>query len=275
GVQAHTRARARGARRARDRHARTRRARRPRAPAPLPPREARGRGRRGGVRRRHRHDLARRRPLRHPRSSRARAPRLARRPVAPPAEAGSREVQVVRTVPERVYGFLPRGDFRILESYIRALRSAQRLVYLENQFLWSPEVVSILADKLRDPPTDDFRVVVLLPSKANNGQDDTRGQLGVLVEADGDSRRFLAATITARTGTTTERIYVHAKVGIVDDRWLTLGSANLNAHSFFNDTEVNLVTCDPDLARRTRLALWAEHLEREESVVDGNPAAVV
>src|SRR5205823_7057626 len=52
-------------------------------------------------------------------------------PAAPPAEAGSREVQVVRTVPERVYGFLPRGDFRILESYIRALRSAQRLVYLE------------------------------------------------------------------------------------------------------------------------------------------------
>src|SRR5205823_13450651 len=42
----------------------------------------------------------------------------------PPAEAGSREVQVVRTVPEKLYGFLPRGDFRILESYLRALRSA-------------------------------------------------------------------------------------------------------------------------------------------------------
>jgi phosphatidylserine/phosphatidylglycerophosphate/cardiolipin synthase-like enzyme len=196
-------------------------------------------------------------------------------PPAPQPEAGSHEVQVVRTVPERLYGFAPRGDFRILESYIRALRSARRLVYLENQFLWAPEVVSVLVDKLRDPPSDDFRVVVLLPSRANNGEDDTRGQLAMLVEADDDEHRFLAATISARTGTTTDRIYVHAKIGIVDDHWLTVGSANLNAHSFFNDTEMNVVTCDPELARRTRLALWAEHLERDESEIAGNPAAVV
>jgi phosphatidylserine/phosphatidylglycerophosphate/cardiolipin synthase-like enzyme len=193
----------------------------------------------------------------------------------PPAEAGGHEVQVVRTVPERIYRFAPRGDFRIVESYLRALRSAQTLVYLENQFLWSPEVVSILIDKLRNPPSDDFRVVVLLPSKANNGQDDTRGQLAMLLEADAGAHRFLATTITALTGTTTDRIYVHAKIGIVDDRWLTLGSANLNAHSFFNDSEVNLVTCDSDLARRTRLRLWAEHLEREVDEVSGSPAAVV
>jgi phosphatidylserine/phosphatidylglycerophosphate/cardiolipin synthase-like enzyme len=195
--------------------------------------------------------------------------------VLPPDEAGSHEVQVVRTVPEKIYGFLPRGDFRVLESYLRALRSAQRLVYLENQFLWSPEVVSILVEKLRNPPSDEFRVVVVLPSRANNGQDDTRGQLAVLVEADDDAHRFLATTITARTGSTTDRIYVHAKIGIVDDRWLTVGSANLNAHSFFNDSEVNLVTCDPELARTTRLRLWAEHLEREVGEVDGDPAAVV
>jgi len=95
------------------------------------------------------------------------------------------------------------------------------------------------------------------------------------VEADDDRHRFLAATISALTGTTTDRIYVHAKVGIVDDRWLTIGSANLNAHSFFNDSEVNLVTCDPDLARRARLRLWSEHLERDASEIEGNPAAVI
>src|SRR4051794_35168909 len=66
---------------------------------------------------------------------------------SPPPGAGSHEVQLVRTVPERVYRFVPHGDFRIVETYMRALRSAQRLVYLENQFLWAPEVVSILADK--------------------------------------------------------------------------------------------------------------------------------
>jgi phosphatidylserine/phosphatidylglycerophosphate/cardiolipin synthase-like enzyme len=30
--------------------------------------------------------------------------------------------------------------------------------------------------------------------------------------------------------------YVHSKIGIVDDAWMTVGSANLNEHSFFNDT---------------------------------------
>ena len=70
-------------------------------------------------------------------------------------------------------------------------------------------------------------------------------------------------------------MYVHAKVGIVDDRWLTLGSANLNAHSFFNDTEVNVVTCDAALARDTRLRLWAAHLERDIDEVAGEPSTVV
>jgi phosphatidylserine/phosphatidylglycerophosphate/cardiolipin synthase-like enzyme len=199
-------------------------------------------------------------------------------PAARPA-AGGVEVQVVRTVPERQYRFAPAGDFRILEAYLRALRSAQRLVYLESQFLWAPEVVGLLAAKLRDPPADDFRVVVLLPARANNGQEDTRGQLAILADADRDAGRdagrFLAATVSARTGRTVDRVYVHAKIGIVDDRWLTIGSANLNAHSLFNDSEMNLVTCDPALARGTRLRLWAEHLERDRDAVAGNPTAVV
>jgi phosphatidylserine/phosphatidylglycerophosphate/cardiolipin synthase-like enzyme len=194
----------------------------------------------------------------------------------PPPEVGGSTVQVVRTVAEDMYDEFPRGDFRILESYVRALRGAQRLIYLENQFLWSPEIVDILADKLSDPPADDFRIVIVLPAKANNGHDDTRGQLGVLVEADDGGERFLAATIRSRSGERDDPLYVHAKVGIVDDRWLTVGSANLNAHSLMNDTEMNVVTDDADLARRTRVRLWAEHLELdEETVAASDPATLV
>jgi phosphatidylserine/phosphatidylglycerophosphate/cardiolipin synthase-like enzyme len=198
-------------------------------------------------------------------------------PPAEPGPAGDVEAQLVRTVPEKVYDFLPQGEFSIVEAYLRAVRSAKRLVYLENQFLWSPEVCAVLADKLSNPPADGFRVVVLLPERANNGQDNTRGQLGVLTEADsrGGGGRFLATTIRSRTGGRAERMYVHAKVGIVDDRWLTVGSANINAHSFFNDSEVNVVTCDEALARDTRLRLWAEHLECEPSELTGDATAVV
>jgi phosphatidylserine/phosphatidylglycerophosphate/cardiolipin synthase-like enzyme len=196
-------------------------------------------------------------------------------PPAPPANAGSHEVQVARTIPEKVYDFAPHGDFGIVEVYTRALRSARSLVYLESQFLWSPELVQILAEKLRRPPSDDFRLVVLLPARPNNGEDSTRGQLGVLAEADRGHRRFLAATLSARSGGLAGRLYVHAKVGIVDDAWLTIGSANLNDHSLFNDTEMNVVACDPGLARDTRLRLWSEHLECPPAAVSGDPASVV
>jgi phosphatidylserine/phosphatidylglycerophosphate/cardiolipin synthase-like enzyme len=190
------------------------------------------------------------------------------------ARAGDTTVQLVRTMPENAYPkVLPRGEFSALEAYVRALRSAQRLIYLENQFLWSAEIVSILEEKLRHPPHDDFRVVVLLPHKANNGQDDTRGMLGRLVSADDGAHRFLAATIYSRTGRETGPLYVHAKIGIVDDAWLAVGSANLNEHSLFNDTEVDVITCDAALARETRLRLWREHLEQDD--VDGDPATLI
>jgi phosphatidylserine/phosphatidylglycerophosphate/cardiolipin synthase-like enzyme len=190
------------------------------------------------------------------------------RPSAP-APAGEHTVQVVRTVAENMYEALPRGDFRILESYVRAIRSAERFIYLENQFLWAPEIADLLADKLRRPPCDEFRLVIVLPSRANNGQDDTMGQLGQLVAADDDAGRLLATTIRSLSGHRDDRLYVHAKVGIIDDRWLTVGSANLNAHSLLNDTEMNVVTDNADLARETRLRLWGEHLDVDLDALSG------
>jgi phosphatidylserine/phosphatidylglycerophosphate/cardiolipin synthase-like enzyme len=194
---------------------------------------------------------------------------------SPPAPAGDVTAQLNRTLPERIYAGTRARSFGILESYHRALRSAERYIYLETQYLWSPEIVAVLADKLRRPPDDRFRLVILLPSRPKGGADDTRGALGELIEADGGANRVLACCLYAPAGATSDAIYVHAKVGIVDDRWLTVGSANLNDHSLFNDTELNVVTHDTALARQTRLALWAEHLESTPAEVDGDPADVI
>jgi phosphatidylserine/phosphatidylglycerophosphate/cardiolipin synthase-like enzyme len=182
-------------------------------------------------------------------------------PVEPTAPAGGIELQIVRTVPEKIYTAVPRGDFRILESYLRAIQGAQQFIYFENQFLWSPEITAALHSKLVNPPRPDFRLLLLLPAKPNTGSDDTRGVLGELIEADDDDARMLACTLYARSGPRADPVYVHAKIAIIDDAWLTLGSANLNEHSLFNDTEMNFVSHDPDLASQTRLRLWAEHLE--------------
>jgi phosphatidylserine/phosphatidylglycerophosphate/cardiolipin synthase-like enzyme len=186
----------------------------------------------------------------------------------PAGEAGQTDVQVVRTVPERLYPDLRRGEFTILEAYLGALRSARQYVYLESQFLWSPEIVAVLADKLERPPSDDFRLVVVLPSRPNNGADDTRGQLTLLADADDGRRRLLACCLYQAGTSPPHPVYVHAKIGIVDDRWLTIGSANLNEHSLFNDTEMNVVLADEGSTRALRERLWAEHLECDPAELD-------
>ena len=198
-------------------------------------------------------------------------------PGPPPAVEDGVEAQLVRTVPERLYAPWRDGEWSILESYLRALGAAERLVYLESQFLWSPEVTFVLAEKLRRPPRDDFRVIALLPSQPNNGADDSRGQVGILIDADRDSgddtTRFLACTLY-QPGPGGDPVYVHSKAAVIDDAWLTVGSANLNEHSLFNDTEANVVVRDPELAREVRLRLWEEHLERPREEIDGDPARV-
>jgi phosphatidylserine/phosphatidylglycerophosphate/cardiolipin synthase-like enzyme len=192
-----------------------------------------------------------------------------------PPMAGDVEVQVLRTVPEQVYTFAPRGEFTILGAYVRALTAAERFIYLENQFLWSPEIVDTLSEKLAHPPSDDFRLLLLLPARPTTGADTTRGQLGRLLEADGGSGRLLATTISAHAEGSSAPVYVHAKIGIIDDRWLTIGSANLNEHSLFNDTELNVLTDDAELARDTRLRLWSEHTEQPRAALAGDPHTVI
>jgi phosphatidylserine/phosphatidylglycerophosphate/cardiolipin synthase-like enzyme len=178
-----------------------------------------------------------------------------------PAPTGEHTVQMVRTVPEGMYGPLANG--------------AEHLIYLENQFLWAPEITDLLADKLRHPPRPDFRLVILLPARAHAGQDDTMGQVGLLQDADRDGR-LVVSTLRSLSGEREDQLYIHAKVAVVDDAWLTVGSANLNAHSLLNDTELNVVSDHAGLARDTRLRLWAEHLDVSRAAIEGrHPTEVV
>lgn len=64
-------------------------------------------------------------------------------------------------------------------------------------------------------------------------------------------------------------VYVHAKVCIMDDVWASIGSDNFNRRSWTHDSKVSAVVLDDagatssDYARRLRLTLAAEHLDRE------------
>jgi phosphatidylserine/phosphatidylglycerophosphate/cardiolipin synthase-like enzyme len=175
-------------------------------------------------------------------------------------------MQIVRTIPHRTYDVLPHGEYGIFHAYIQMLCRAQRFIYLENQYLWSPEVVDALIVAMNRSHADPFRIVIVLPARAYDGKWDNDKHVERLREAD-DGRGIVTVYCPYAGGPSTGKrafryrpIYVHAKVGIVDDEWLIVGSANLNERGLITDSEICALMHDGDLARDLRLDLWAEHL---------------
>ena len=197
-------------------------------------------------------------------------------------ESWQTPVQIVRTIPPGVYPFAPRGEFGIHHAYTRALRQAQRLIYLENQYLWSPDIVDALIAAMNKQHAEPFRIVIVLPARAYSGKWDNDQHVAKLRAVDA-GRGIVSVYCPYTSGPSIgvhafayRPIYVHAKVAIIDDEWLTVGSANLNNRGLITDSEINAVVRDPELARNLRIALWAEHLALpREQVAQADPIDLV
>jgi phosphatidylserine/phosphatidylglycerophosphate/cardiolipin synthase-like enzyme len=201
---------------------------------------------------------------------------------------GSKAVQVLRTYPARLrrYPFAPHGERSIAHAYRRAFQRARRLVYLEDQYLWSEGVAEVVGQALTDNP--ELRVVVIVPRHSDHsGRVKTppahygrREALRLCDRAGGD--RFQVYDLENDEGTP---VYVHAKVVVIDDVWAMIGSDNLNRRSWTHDSELSIAVLDrtPDareprdpaglddcariFARDLRLRLMAEHLGRADGDV--------
>lgn len=207
-------------------------------------------------------------------------------PDEPPAPvAGGAQAQIVRSIPKATYEFAPEGIFTIHQAYVRAVAAARRYIYLESQYLWpesyrgldnllwggrSDEMVAFL-DAVGDALNRGVLVAIVVPDHPNVGRRFTDAGFDHLRKRAPDAAaagRLLALTLGADSrnenapeGIYYRPVYVHAKVGIVDDRWITVGSANLNNRGFGGDAELNISLADPRVAADTRLALWIEHLQ--------------
>ncbi|WP_081961211.1 phosphatidylserine/phosphatidylglycerophosphate/cardiolipin synthase family protein [Aquabacterium sp. NJ1] len=53
--------------------------------------------------------------------------------------------------------------------------------------------------------------------------------------------------------------YVHAKLMIIDDTFMTLGSANINTRSMETDSELNIIHDRPEVSKPARQTLWDLH----------------
>ena len=202
---------------------------------------------------------------------------------APLARCGSQAVQVLRTYPKkrRPYPFAPEGERTVALGYTKAIRRARRLIYLEDQYMWSAEVADLFAEALRANP--DLHLVVVVPRHP-----DVDGRLALPPNLIGRKR---AIDVCRRAGGDRVHVfdlenhagipvYVHAKVCVVDDVWASVGSDNFNRRSWTHDSELSCAVLDaepdgrePDdpagrgdgarrFARELRLTLLREHLDR-------------
>lgn len=190
-------------------------------------------------------------------------------------------VQIVRTLHQRTYPFAPDGIQGIRHAYHEVIRRAKRLIYLENQYLWSPYVLDELITLVQHPPSPDFRIVIVLPLHATDGKWDNDRHVKTLRAADRAGRIVSVYTLYT-SGPASGRkpfhyrpIYVHAKVGIIDDEWTLIGSANINHRGFETDSELDALIHDKEFARTLRVQLWAEHLAVSEDQVAGLPPSEV
>ena len=218
------------------------------------------------------------------------------RAVPAPPTAGTSAVQVLRTYPSRRPGFAfaPKGERSVARAYVKALRRARRLVYIEDQYLWSSQVARVFADALRRSPQLQLVAVAPRYPDQEGGPVVPLSRLAqvqglkTVLEAGGDRVQIL--DVERRDSTP---IYVHAKVCIIDDVWATVGSANFNRRSWTHDSEVSAAVLDDErdqrlpadpgglgdgarrFARELRLELMREHLEAvdDDDLLDPESAA--
>lgn len=136
------------------------------------------------------------------------------------------------------------GAGEIAALYGRAIGSARRTIYIENQYLTAEPIADLLARRLAEPDGPEVvivgtRVLQTFLEAAVMNQGLVRF-VERLRRADVHGRLRVLTPIMGAPGGPATPVMVHAKVLIVDDRLLTFGSANLSNRSFAVDSETNL-----------------------------------
>lgn len=161
------------------------------------------------------------------------------------------------------------GVVEIEHLYAAQIAQAKRCIYAESQYFASRVIAEAIGKRLDEANGPD--IVLVNPQKADGwleqqAMDTARARLFETLKARDTHGRFRIYHPFTMRGTP---IYVHAKVLIVDDRLVRVGSSNMNNRSMRLDTECDM-TIDTALAANAgreevilglRDNLLAEHLD--------------
>jgi phosphatidylserine/phosphatidylglycerophosphate/cardiolipin synthase-like enzyme len=212
---------------------------------------------------------------------------------------GTQHVQVLRTVAtapnSNPHRFMREGERTVLCALRKAISNAECYIYIEEQFLWDCELADFIASALQKHPRLHVIVVIAAVSEAPAAFGGWQYHL---------RSRFFKTLMRVKTskeikfGSTyrvyayapyqtskAKYIYVHSKLIIIDDRYVAIGSANVNARSMHIETELTLGIVDDasvkgvlgkdaqnqpvqatvcEFAKNLREQLWKEHLDKDD-----------
>jgi phospholipase D1/2 len=136
---------------------------------------------------------------------------------------------------------------------IKALSRAERLVYIENQYLTAASVADALVARMKQKPS--LEALIVTPQSPSGWLETQTMGLGRCRFME----KFDVPMIRSRVGfgypvSGDVPIYVHAKVMVVDDYFLKIGSANLNQRSMGLDTECDIGIEATNADERSRIA---------------------
>jgi len=153
--------------------------------------------------------------------------------------------------------FLIRDNLRfrrtIEDAYLDAINGAQREVFIASAYFLPG---TQFRRALRDAAMRGVRVRLLLQGLPEHllVHHASHALYGSLIEAGIEIHEY---TLT----------YMHAKVAVVDGRWATVGSSNIDPFSLLLSREANVVVDDTDFATELRAALEAGLAEGAEHIV--------
>lgn len=186
-------------------------------------------------------------------------------PVSEEADLIDVDVAIARTLP----AFRERAAVRECEAlFLDQIAAARSTIYIENQYFTNQDLGRALAARLREP--DGPEIVFVGPRDCSGWlEQKTMGVLrhAVLVELlDADLHKRLRILFPYASKAQDVCTFVHAKILVIDDEHLRIGSANLSNRSMGMDTECDLVAVAGGDGKqragiqRVRDRLVAEHL---------------
>jgi phosphatidylserine/phosphatidylglycerophosphate/cardiolipin synthase-like enzyme/N-acetylmuramoyl-L-alanine amidase len=183
-------------------------------------------------------------------------------------EKKAHQMQMLRTISQDAT-FSPYSTERddVKQVYRRAIACATSFIYLENQYFRSTELADWIVAAGTANPALVVIIVVLEDASADDGSNP--------VTAHGDWLQYTTLKRIMDGLGARARLYtmkgrsVHAKFMLIDDAWMTIGSANANVRSFELDSELNLQLSGGALVGDFRTRLWSHNLGVDPALVGG------